>query len=235
MKVIDSFRGEHAFLSNFYACNISVGLNCFSSSEQMYQYYKTTDAKFRKLILSDGGNPSVAKRLGCKAPLHEDFEKNKLSIMYLVVFEKFIQNLDLRDRLLQTENAKLVEGNNWKDVFWGVCGGKGENHLGKILMQVRHHFQCCRNSKIYMETVDFVGGTLDDVYEKKSENERRQQDEKVVRNIAKCKKCGDVIESKYRHDFVQCKCGAIFVDGGHDYYRRGGNLEDFDEIDPSVD
>jgi len=35
----------------------------------------------------------------------------------------------------------------------------------------------------------------------------------------------------YRHDFVRCKCGAIFVDGGSDYFRRGGSLEDIEEID----
>ena len=49
----------------------------------------------------------------------------------------------------------------------------------------------------------------------------------MLRNIAKCKKCGDIIESKHRHDFVQCSCRSIFVDGGHDYIRRGG--DQFDE------
>lgn len=49
----------------------------------------------------------------------------------------------------------------------------------------------------------------------------------MIRNIAKCKKCGDIIESKHRHDFVQCSCKSIFVDGGHDYIRRGG--DQFDE------
>ncbi len=44
---------------------------------------------------------------------------------------------------------------------------------------------------------------------------------KILRNSAKCKKCGDEIESKYRHDFVRCSCGEIFVDGGKDYFRRG--------------
>lgn len=47
----------------------------------------------------------------------------------------------------------------------------------------------------------------------------------IIHNRAKCKKCGDVIESNYRHDWVSCKCGAIFVDGGHDYLRWGGNPE----------
>ena len=49
---------------------------------------------------------------------------------------------------------------------------------------------------------------------------------KLVRNSAKCAKCGDEIESKHRHDWVACKCRAIFIDGGTDYIRAGGNLED---------
>lgn len=44
---------------------------------------------------------------------------------------------------------------------------------------------------------------------------------KILRNRCQCRKCLDIIESKHRHDFVQCKCGAIFTDGGTDYIRRG--------------
>jgi hypothetical protein len=36
-----------------------------------------------------------------------------------------------------------------------------------------------------------------------------------------CVSCEDVIQSKYRHDFVSCKCGDIFIDGGDDYTRIG--------------
>lgn len=53
---------------------------------------------------------------------------------------------------------------------------------------------------------------------------------KIIHNRAMCRKCNDVIESKHRHDFVACKCGAIFVDGGHDYIRRGGTLEDIQDM-----
>lgn len=49
----------------------------------------------------------------------------------------------------------------------------------------------------------------------------------IIRNAAQCKKCLDIIESTHVHDFVTCKCGAIFVDGGKDYFRAGGNQEDF--------
>ena len=45
--------------------------------------------------------------------------------------------------------------------------------------------------------------------------------EKILHNMAKCLKCGDIIESKYVHDFVRCSCGEIFVDGGLEYCRAG--------------
>lgn len=31
----------------------------------------------------------------------------------------------------------VYKGNYWKDTYWGVCNGVGENHLGKLLMKIR--------------------------------------------------------------------------------------------------
>ena len=55
---------------------------------------------------------------------------------------------------------------------------------------------------------------------------------KIIKNAARCRKCGDVIESKHVHDFVWCKCGQIFVDGGHEYLRRGfkDSKDDFEDL-----
>lgn len=44
---------------------------------------------------------------------------------------------------------------------------------------------------------------------------------RILHNRIRCNKCGDVIESEYRHDFKSCRCGLVSVDGGHDYLRRG--------------
>lgn len=44
---------------------------------------------------------------------------------------------------------------------------------------------------------------------------------KIISNIAKCKICDDVIESMHTHDYVMCKCGSIFIDGGTEYQRYG--------------
>ena len=53
---------------------------------------------------------------------------------------------------------------------------------------------------------------------------------RIIRNAIRCRKCGDIIESKTVHDFKVCSCGACAVDGGHDYLRRCGNLEDWEEL-----
>jgi len=51
----------------------------------------------------------------------------------------------------------------------------------------------------------------------------------ILQNAAKCNKCGDEIWSAHRHDFRQCKCESIAVDGGLAYLRRVGSSEDFDD------
>lgn len=55
---------------------------------------------------------------------------------------------------------------------------------------------------------------------------------KIKRNIIKCNHCGDVIESTYRHHFIECSCGCCFNDGGKDYLRRGfkNNQNDFTDL-----
>lgn len=41
------------------------------------------------------------------------------------------------------------------------------------------------------------------------------------KNRAKCALWGTVVVSTHQHDFVSCKCGEIFVDGGNAYWRCG--------------
>lgn len=48
----------------------------------------------------------------------------------------------------------------------------------------------------------------------------------LIKNIVSCNKCGDIIESKFTHDYQECKCGAISVDGGIEYQKLSGNEED---------
>lgn len=52
---------------------------------------------------------------------------------------------------------------------------------------------------------------------------------KILRNSAKCLKCGDEVESTHNHDFKFCKCQAIAVDGGKAYIRRIGWPNDLED------
>ena len=40
-------------------------------------------------------------------------------------------------------------------------------------------------------------------------------------NTITCPACKDELYSRATHDFRACKCGAVFVDGGFDYFRCG--------------
>ena len=53
----------------------------------------------------------------------------------------------------------------------------------------------------------------------------------IIKNVIRCNLCGDEIESKHRHDYVKCKCGACAVDGGHDYLRRSfSSVSDYTDL-----
>jgi hypothetical protein len=74
-------------------------------------------------------------------PLRQDWEHVKDDIMRQAVLCKFQTHTDIRDILLSTGNAEIVE-NSPIDFYWG-CGadGSGKNMLGKILMEVREILQ----------------------------------------------------------------------------------------------
>ncbi len=133
--VIDSFRGDFGFLSNFHEATIYVDGERYRSVEHAYQAYKTVDPWSRKLV-REAKTPGQAKKLGQSVTLRSDWNDVKVNLMRQFVKKKF-ENPFLRPLLIATGNAQLIEGNTWNDTFWGVCRGVGENWLGKILMEVR--------------------------------------------------------------------------------------------------
>ncbi len=58
---------------------------------------------------------------------------------------------------------------------------------------------------------------------------------KILKNAIQCKLCQSIIISKHRHDFVSCECGAVCVDGGHDYLRRVGDYDSWIELSEVVE
>lgn len=135
-KEITSFRGEHSFLSNFYACEVVYDGVVYPSVEHAYQAAKFLDPDLREQVRACE-TAGQAKKLGRGFALREDWDAVKLQTMSALVEDKFLRDPELGAKLLATKRALLVEGNWWGDTFWGVCRGKGSNHLGKILMGVR--------------------------------------------------------------------------------------------------
>lgn len=133
--MIDRFDGEYFFLSNFYPYPFEFDGRRWLTSEHAYQAAKANDEQTKDAFI--GLTAGKAKRLGKKIALRPDWENIKLDVMYRILQAKFSHDA-LRDGLLSTGDQELVEGNNWYDDFWGVhTPGKGQNHLGKLLMRVR--------------------------------------------------------------------------------------------------
>lgn len=134
--VIMSFTGDYAFLSNFYPVDVIYDGWKYRTVEHAYQAAKTLDLYMRDAIRSCR-KPGLAKTFGRAAELRPGWDEIKLSVMADLLRQKFTVREDLKARLLETGDATLVEGNHWHDVWWGVCNGRGENHLGILLMEIR--------------------------------------------------------------------------------------------------
>jgi len=136
------FKSDLAFLSNFYAASIEWEGKIWPTVEHAFQASKTVQTANKEAIRK-ALFPGVAKKMGKRLILRGDWEEVKLNIMRDLVRLKFTQHLDLRDKLLATEDLKLIEGNYWHDNFWGNCycdncsNIVGENMLGSILMELR--------------------------------------------------------------------------------------------------
>ncbi len=144
--MINSFRGKYAFLSNFHPSPLTINWGglptgqwypaiIFPTVEHAFQAYKTLIFE-EKVQISKAETPAKAKQLGQKVVLREDWEQRKIEVMESLLYMKF-SDPKLRKKLLDTYAEELVEENRHGDKFWGVCGGQGENHLGKLLMKVR--------------------------------------------------------------------------------------------------
>jgi len=140
---IDRFINDFAFLSNFHPSTIRWRGLKWKTVEHAYQAAKTLDEKQQQMI-HESKTPAEAKKLGRAVTIRPDWDDVKLSIMEELIRLKF-ENPLLRYALLQTGERPLVEGNHWNDTTWGICRGKGQNLLGKILMKVRDE---CRDEEI---------------------------------------------------------------------------------------
>lgn len=136
MKKISEFKGEYEFLSNFYPSPVEFNGRKYPTVEHAFQASKTDDYNEQEVIRL-APSASSAKKCGRKVTLRANWDGIRVAYMKAIVLEKFKQNPDLLEKLLDTKDAVLEEGNYWQDKYWGIFKGQGENNLGKVLMEVR--------------------------------------------------------------------------------------------------
>ena len=135
-------EGELGYLANYSNYGFTVDGIYYPTAEHFYQASKFD-------------NPEIIEKiLACKTPREAaccgrnknhiripNFKEMKLEKMYQGVFEKFRQNPDILQKLLDTGNEEIIEAND-QDSFWGIGpDGDGENHMGEILMRVRENLK----------------------------------------------------------------------------------------------
>lgn len=143
MNVIKSFHGDYKGLSNFAAALVHYGGRPYPSVEHGFVAAKSFDIKFQEKISKlKSTQVGYAKKLGREIKIREDWDEARIPIMKQLLIQKFTIN-NYNELLLSTGDLELIEGNFWHDNFWGDCMCKqckeikGQNNLGKILMELR--------------------------------------------------------------------------------------------------
>lgn len=154
-REIKGFFGRYRWLSNFYPSPVWYEGDKFPSVENAYQAAKVKkENRFAFTLIS----PAESKKEWKKYPLLDvnavAWDSRKYQVMAGLIFDKFLNNLELRELLLHTGQCHLEETNHWHDNYWGVCvcprchvvtekseSWRGENNLGYILMQTRMFWQ----------------------------------------------------------------------------------------------
>lgn len=132
------FRDVYYFLSNMYPAKVPMNIGgtdyIFDNAEAAFQAQKNADwaAKFVGL------NGFDAKRLGRQVPIDRAiWNSQRIDAMRNAVQSKFNNNTELMQQLQGLADEYISEDNDWGDTFWGISQGRGQNNLGKILMDVR--------------------------------------------------------------------------------------------------
>jgi ribA/ribD-fused uncharacterized protein len=104
--IISEFTGRFQFLSNFYASDIKAADGYYLTAEHLYQALKCKHREDREKIRKCP-SPGMAKRLGQRVEIIDDWDRVKVDHMIAILMLKFNQNPDLRDQLIETGTAAM--------------------------------------------------------------------------------------------------------------------------------
>jgi hypothetical protein len=129
----------HSFLSTYFRWLFVLANRLWENVEHCYQAAKFSHNPRLTEAIYRHSHPDAAKSFAREhaAGCRPDWERVKLPVMRQAVGAKFGQSALLTRELLATGEARLIEDTPF-DSFWGLGPpGTGENHLGRLLMELR--------------------------------------------------------------------------------------------------
>ena len=145
MEEIRFYRANdkpYGAFSNLYRREITFEGEVFATSEHAYQAGKARKPEVRAWLMNA---PTPALLAMAAHGLYywdivPGWSKVKFNRMRQVLRAKFMQHEDLRELLLATGRARLIESateDNTVNRLWGEVNGHGKNMLGIMLMELR--------------------------------------------------------------------------------------------------
>lgn len=136
--MVEQFKDEYRWLSNFYPCRVLFRGELYQSVEYAYMSAKSQDEEWKEMCREAKEKPGQIKQKSRQLALVPNWEVIKIEVMRACLEFKFSQE-PLKTWLLETGDKNLQEGNTWGDTFWGIDleTGEGENNLGKLIMDIR--------------------------------------------------------------------------------------------------
>jgi len=133
-----SVNDEYGEFSNFANYPIVIDGERWKTTEHYFQTMKFNSQKYRNIVKQSTTAMEAAKKgRNRKEKIKRNWDKIKDNIMYEAVYAKFTQHEFLKELLISTKDAKLIEDSP-TDAYWGNgANNKGLNRLGTILMNVR--------------------------------------------------------------------------------------------------
>lgn len=132
--------------SNLFKRSIIFDGQEYPTSEHAYQAGKPRKEAVRKWLM-DAPSPALLAMAAHGLYVWDvspDWSKTKFIRMKRVLMAKFTQHQDLKELLLSTGTARLVESatvDNAVNRLWGEVNGVGKNMLGVLLMEVREELR----------------------------------------------------------------------------------------------
>lgn len=136
--MIDSFRGQYAWLSNMTPVKIIYDGIEYPSVEHAYMSAKSHNMEWKSRCADGQISARQIKAESRGIFVIENWHDIKLDVMRECINQKFSQE-PYKTQLEETGDLYIQEGNWWNDTFWGVVikTGIGENNLGKLIMEKR--------------------------------------------------------------------------------------------------